>query len=151
MKALTSLVFLLAALPVAAQTMDHSSVGSASVAPNGRLGTVSFPVSCATPSQAPFNRGVALLHDFWYEEYEEARAQFDRLAKSDPGCAMAHWGVAMSIFHEIWDRPDADSMQLGWAEMQKAQSLTVGTEREQAYIAALADYYWTSLSSARLK
>jgi tetratricopeptide (TPR) repeat protein len=81
---------------------------------------------------------VALLHDFWYQE---ARAQFDRLAKSDPGCAMAHWGVAMSIFHEIWDRPDAASMQLGWAEMQKAQSLTAGTEREQAYIAALADFY----------
>jgi hypothetical protein len=99
-------VFLLAALPVAAQTMNHSSMGSASVAPNERLGTVSFPVSCATPSQAPFNRGVALLRDFWYAE---ARAQFDWLAKSDPGCAMAHWGVAMGIFHEIWDRPDADS------------------------------------------
>jgi tetratricopeptide (TPR) repeat protein len=138
MKTLTSLAFLLAALPVAAQTMDHSSVASATVAPNERLGTVSFPVSCATPSQAPFNRGVALLHDFWYQE---ARAQFDRLAKSDPGCAMAHWGVAMSIFHEIWDRPDAASMQLGWAEMQKAQSLTAGTEREQGYIAALADFY----------
>lgn len=118
--------------------MGHSPVRSAAVDPNERLGTVSFPVSCATLSQAPFNRRVALLHDFWYEE---ARAQFEQLAKSDPGCAMAHWGVAMSIFHEIWDRPDAATMQLGWAEMQKAQSLTAGTERERAYIAALADFY----------
>ena len=68
MKALTSLVFLLAALAGAAQMMNHSSMDSTSAAPNERLGTVSFPVSCATPSQAPFNRGVALLHDFWYEE-----------------------------------------------------------------------------------
>ena len=139
MKALVALLVFLAALPFAAQTMNHSSMGfSAHGAPNERLGTVSFPVSCAATSQAPFNRGVALLHDFWYEE---ARSQFDRLAKSDPGCAMAHWGVAMSVFHEIWDRPDASSMQLGWAEMQKAQSLAASTERERAYIAALADFY----------
>ncbi len=103
-----------------------------------RLGTVWFPVSCASASQAPFDRGVALLHDFWYEE---ARSQFDRLVGSDPACAMAHWGVAMSVFHEIWDRPDADNMKLGWGEMQKAQSLDAGTPRERAYIAALAGFY----------
>jgi hypothetical protein len=81
---------------------------------------------------------VALLHDFWYEE---ARAQFQRLAKGDPGCAMAHWGVAMTYFHQIWDRPDAESMKLGWAEMRKAQSSRAGTVRERAYIAALAGSY----------
>lgn len=107
-------------------------------AQNERLGTVSFPVSCAAASQAPFNRGVALLHDFWYPE---ARRQFEAISKSDPGCAMAHWGVAMSEFHQIWDRPDADTMKLGWAEMEKAQSLKAGMERERAYIAVLADFY----------
>ena len=102
MKALTSLAFLLAALPVAAQTMENSSVGSPAIAPNERLGTVSFPVSCRTSSQAPFNRGVALLHDFWYRE---ARAQFDRLAKSDPGCAMAHWGMTRALGAFVVDDP----------------------------------------------
>ncbi|WP_254064515.1 M48 family metallopeptidase [Granulicella sp. S156] len=106
--------------------------------PKERLGTVSFPISCTASSQAAFNRGVALLHDFWYEE---AQAQFDRITKSDPGCAMAHWGAAISIFHQIWERPDASDMKLGWAEMQKAQSLPVGTERERAYIAALSGFY----------
>src|SRR5580692_3975832 len=130
MKTLLALPVILAALPFAAQTMTHSSMGSAASAPSERLGTVSFPVSCAAISQTLFNRGVALLHDFWYEE---AQNQFDRLAKSDPECAMAHWGIAMSIFREIWDRPDASGMQLGWAEMQKAQSLTSSTERERAY------------------
>lgn len=138
MKITVRSLLILVALPVAAQTMDHSSTALAAAAKDERLGTVSFPVTCASSSQAPFNRGVALLHDFWYEE---ARSQFDRLAKSDPDCAMAHWGVAMSVFHQIWDRPDADDMKLGWAEMQKAQSLTAGTERERAYIDALAAFY----------
>lgn len=54
---------------------------------------------------------------------------------------MAHWGVAMSVFHQIWDRPDAKAMETGWAEMQKAQALTAGTEREKAYIDALANFF----------
>lgn len=103
-----------------------------------RLGTVVFPVSCAAATQKPFNRGVALLHDFWYEE---AHAQFERIVTSDPGCAMAHWGVAMSAFHQIWDRPDEAARKLGWAEMEKAEALKTGTERERGYIAALAEFY----------
>ena len=103
-----------------------------------RLGTVSFSVSCASAVQAPFNRGVALLHDFWYEE---ARPQFEEITKADPGCAMAHWGMAMSYFHQIWDRPDEHSMALGWAEMQKAQTPIAKTARERAYIAALSDFF----------
>ena len=135
---IASLFFSLVVIPVASQTMSTMSTGSGAIDPNERLGTVSFPVSCATGTQAEFNRGVALLHDFWYEE---ARSQFERLAKSDPQCAMAHWGFAMSMFHEIWERPGAKTMTAGWEEMQKAQSLTAGTERERGYIAALADFY----------
>lgn len=138
MKILARFLLVLLALPVAAQTMDHSSMLSAAGVQNERLGTVSFPVSCAAASQASFNRGVALLHDFWYEE---AGRQFDALEKSDPKCAMAHWGAAMTVFHQIWDRPSTDDMKVGWAEMQNAQSLKASTERERAYIAALADFY----------
>jgi tetratricopeptide (TPR) repeat protein len=138
MTKIASLLLSLAVVPVAAQTMSPMPMGSAAADANERLGTVSFPVSCAAESQAPMNRGVALLHDFWYEE---ARSQFDRLVKSDPQCAMAHWGLAMSMFHEIWARPDAKTLTAGWAEMQKAQSLTAATDRERGYIAALMDFY----------
>ena len=103
-----------------------------------RLGTVSFPVSCAAGTQPYFNRGVALLHDFWYAE---ARTQFERIVKADPKCAMAHWGLAMSSFHQIWDRPDAESRKLGWAQMQAAEALPVKTQREKDYIAALGAFY----------
>jgi tetratricopeptide (TPR) repeat protein len=136
MKTLALLLPLLMGVPVAAQTMANMPMATAGVQ-NERLGTVSFPVSCPE-SQVAFNRGVALLHDFWYEE---ATKQFGALVKSDPGCAMAHWGVAMSMFHEIWDRPTAEEMKQGWAEMQKAQALKVGTEREREYIGALARFY----------
>jgi len=103
-----------------------------------RLGTVSFAVSCAPGVQASFNRGVALLHDFWYEE---VGPQFEQISKADPRCAMAHWGLAMGRFHQIWDRPDESTMKSGWEEIQKAQSLHAKTEREQEYIAALAAFY----------
>ena len=103
--------------------------------PGEHLGTVSFAVSCSASVQAPFNRGVALLHDFWYAE---SQPQFERIAKADPACAMAHWGIAMSVFHQIWDRPDSHAMDLGWKEIQMAQSPAAKTVREREYIDALA-------------
>jgi tetratricopeptide (TPR) repeat protein len=123
-------------LPATTQmAMSHSTKN---VADQERLGTVSFSVSCASTVQAPFNRGIALLHDFWYEE---AQRQFEEIAKADPGCAMAHWGIAISYFHQIWNRPGESVIAQGWAEMQKAQSPAAKTPRERAYIAALSDFY----------
>ncbi|MCI0602324.1 hypothetical protein L0156_04860 [bacterium] len=53
-----------------------------------QLGEVSFAVSCAPDAQKEFNRGVALLHDFWYAESEKT---FSNVAAMDPQCAMAYW------------------------------------------------------------
>src|SRR5580700_8153184 len=129
MKILTPLLVALVALPIAAKAD----------APAGeRLGTVSFAVSCAPAVRAPFNRGVALLHDFWYEE---AQSQFEQIANTDPDCAMAHWGIAMSVFHQIWDRPDEHAVALGWKEMQAAALHPAKTAREREYIAALGGFF----------
>lgn len=102
-----------------------------------RLGTVNFANSCGS-EHAAFNRGIALLHDFWYEEAER---QFEHIAAVDPSCAMAHWGIAMSVFHQIWNRPNDETMRQGWSEIQKAQTPAAGTPRERDYIAALAAFY----------
>ena len=134
MKTFACSLCLLWTLPVVAQTISISAASPS----RERLGTVVFPVSCAAGTQAGMDRGVALLHNFWYAE---ARRQFDALVKSDPGCAMTHWGVAMSAFHEIWDRPDTETMKLGAEEMSKAQTLRAATERERAYIDALTTFY----------
>jgi hypothetical protein len=60
-----------------------------------RLGTVHFPISCAAEAQAQFDRATALLH---HMTYPQAREAFEQVAATDPGCAMAHWGVAMTLF-----------------------------------------------------
>jgi tetratricopeptide (TPR) repeat protein len=103
-----------------------------------QLGTVHFPVSCSASSQKAFERGVALLHSFWYEEAEK---EFVQIAKDDPACAMAHWGVAMSLWHQLWDNPNAATVKRGMAELKKAQSLHAATDRERDYVAALHAFY----------
>jgi tetratricopeptide (TPR) repeat protein len=138
MKILALSFLALTFLPAAAQMTMAQPAEPANGAVPERLGTVSFSVSCAAAVQAPFDRGVALLHDFWYEE---AQRQFEEIAKADPNCAMAHWGAAMSSFHQIWSRPGETAVAHGWAEMQKAQSPAAKTPRELAYIAALSDFY----------
>lgn len=112
--------------------------GRAQSAAAEKLGTVDFPVSCAASQQAAFNRGIALLHDFWYDRAEE---QFQAIAKADPTCAMAHWGQAMSIWHEIWDRPNDATLAKGLALVQQAQKAGAKTQRERDYINALAQFY----------
>src|SRR5579863_3129836 len=106
---------------------------------SAQLGTVVFPVSCAPSVQKPFERGIALLHSFWYEEAEK---QFTQIAAEDPHCAMAHWGVAMSLWHQLWNNPDPQVIQRGLDEVHQAKT-TDGptTPREKAYIAAIAAFY----------
>ena len=103
-----------------------------------QLGTVNFPVSCTAQAKKTFTRGVALLHSFWYEESEKA---FEQAAKEDPSCAMAHWGIAMSLWHQLWNRPDAATIQRGLAEAEQAEMLHPKTQREREYIAAIKAFY----------
>jgi tetratricopeptide (TPR) repeat protein len=120
-----------------ASAASASDMAPAATGPE-RLGTVSFPTSCAPAVKASINRGVALLHDFWYEE---SRPQFERILKTDPSCAIAHWGLAMSGFHQIWDRPDDATRAAAWKELQAAQAHPAKTAREREYIAALGDFF----------
>ncbi|HKD83413.1 MAG TPA: hypothetical protein VKB58_01605 [Terriglobales bacterium] len=104
-----------------------------------QLGQVSFSTSCSPAVQAQFARGVALLHSF---AYADAKATFESVAQADPHCAMAHWGIAMSYFHQLWDPPIAPAnLSLGHQEMQRAQQLGGGSERERGFISALAVIY----------
>src|SRR5215470_3062054 len=119
-------------VPAAAQMPEHHHETTE------QLGKVSFPISCASASQKSFERGVAMLHSFGYEEAEQ---QFAELAKSDPDCAMAHWGIAMSLFHQIWERPPAAMLKRGHEEMGKAQKIGAKTERERGFISALDIFY----------
>src|SRR5215217_6813367 len=101
-------------------------------------GTVSFPVSCSAPAQAAFNRATAMLHSFWYEEAVKA---FNAVAEIDPSCAMAQWGVAMSVWYPLWFPPSEAALKSGAAAVAEAQALDAGTDRERAYIAAIGAFY----------
>ena len=104
-----------------------------------QLGTVSFPISCAPSVEKPFERGVALLHSFWYEEAEK---EFQQITKDDLHCAMAHWGIAMSLWHQLWNNPDAKVIQRGLDEVHQAKTTDgPATPREKGYIAAVAAFY----------
>jgi tetratricopeptide (TPR) repeat protein len=107
-----------------------------------QLGTVTFPVSCDPAVQKSFERGVALLHSFWYEEAEK---EFIHISAEAPNCAMAHWGVAMSLWHQLWNEPDKKVIARGLEEVHQAKT-TDGptTPRELAYIAAIAAFYSNS-------
>jgi tetratricopeptide (TPR) repeat protein len=103
------------------------------------LGKVDFPVSCSPAARTEFNAGVALLH---HMTYPQAREAFQQVSKTDSGCAMAHWGVAMTLFQPLWPtRPSPDELRRGWEAAQQAQALGPGTERERLFVAATEAFF----------
>jgi tetratricopeptide (TPR) repeat protein len=105
-----------------------------------QLGTVHFPVSCTPEAQRAFEKGVALLHSFWYEEAEKT---FIEIEKQDPKCAMAYWGETISLWHQLWDQPKAATIKRASAELKKADKLKA-TDRERDYIHAVETFYANS-------
>ncbi|MEK6802170.1 MAG: tetratricopeptide repeat protein [Nitrospirota bacterium] len=104
-----------------------------------RLGTVDLPISCSKQAQVEFNRAIALLH---HMTYPQAREAFDRVAATDPQCAMAHWGIAMTLFQPLWPtRPGRAELRRGWEAVQTARTLGAPTERERLLVDAAAEFF----------
>ena len=109
-------------------THDHG-------APGGKLGSAHFATSCARGVQPEFDRGVALLHSFWFSAAVDS---FNTVLKADPTCLMAHWGIAMSW----WSNPfggfrTPQALAAGLATADTARAIAGGSERERAYLAAV--------------
>ncbi len=103
-----------------------------------QIGSVHFATSCAKPVQTNFQRAVALLHSF---QYEQARAAFQEIAKQDPRCAMAQWGIAMSHYHGLWENGDTAAGREAIGKAQQIAHTATVTARERAYIDALSEIY----------
>src|SRR5260370_2366880 len=103
------------------------------------IGSVHFSTTCLKTVENGFNRAVALLHSF---QYEQARQAFSEISNQDPQCAMAKWGVAMSHYHGLWDNGD---LAAGRVALHQAQEIVAAnpktSAREAAYIDALAEIY----------
>jgi tetratricopeptide (TPR) repeat protein len=128
----------------AALSGTMAPVGHASQ-PSAQLGVVDFPISCRPAVQGSFNRAVALLH---HMTYPQARQAFEQVATMDPECAMAQWGIAMTLFQPLWPtRPNADALRRGWEAVQKAKSQQPASQREQMFIAAMEAFYLDGAST----
>ncbi len=103
------------------------------------LGTVDFGVSCGAEVQGDFDRAVALMHHMMYVE---SRAAFEDVAERAPSCAMAHWGIAMTLFQPLWpSRPGPEDLRRGEASVRRAKELEPATDRERALVAAAEAFY----------
>ena len=122
---------------LAAVTLLMVSAASAQTA-GERIGQVSFPISCNPAVQKPFERGVALLHSFWYLESVKA---FTAVTQADPDCAMGYWGIAMSLWYQIWSPPSPANLKRGWEAVEKAKAAATKTQRERDWVAAAEAFY----------
>ena len=103
-----------------------------------RIGQVTFATSCGAAVQKPFERGVALLHSFWYIEAAKA---FTAVTQADPDCAIAYWGLAMSQWTQIWAPPQPAALKRGWDAVEKAKAASAKTPRERDFIAAAETFF----------
>jgi tetratricopeptide (TPR) repeat protein len=104
-----------------------------------KLGNVSFPTSCDPKVQAQFERGVAMLHSYWFTEGGKV---FDAVAKQDPNCVMAYWGYAVNLLgNSLAGPPSAKDAQMAWEALERARAIGAKTPRERDWIEALSAYY----------
>ena len=105
------------------------------------VGEVSFPNAGSKEAQEPFLRGLALLHNF---EYEDAATAFQEAQKIDPDFAMAYWGEAMTHNHPIWMQQDREAAQKALnrlAPTAEARTAKAPTQREKDYLNTLEILY----------
>ena len=121
-------------------SLQPGAFGSENEHAGHALGKVDFAISCSPEAQTEFNRAVALLH---HMTYPQARKTFEQVAQTDPQCAIAHWGVAMTLFQPLWPtRPSPKDLERGWAEAEEAKKLNPPTKREQLFIAAAEAFFF---------
>src|ERR1700752_2647009 len=100
-----------------------------------KLGTVSFPTSCDPKVQAELERGVAMIHSYWFLV---ARRVFEGVLQQDPGCAIAYWGSAMDLLgNSRGGPPSRENANAAWAALGKAREIGANADRERGGIVAL--------------
>jgi hypothetical protein len=107
----------------------------------GDVGTVHFANSGNAAAQAPFLRGLALLHNF---EYRAARKSFQAAEQADPKFAMPLWGEALTYNHSLWNEQDTAAARAVLTRLgptPEARIARGGTPRERDYLAALEKLY----------
>jgi hypothetical protein len=107
-------------------------------ADDNKLGRVHFETSCTPPAAAAFDTGMLYQHSFWYRSSQKS---FEQALKADPGCAIAYWGIALSLLWNPHAAPPVKNLAEGAAAIAKGREIGARTQRERDYIEALAAMY----------
>ncbi len=137
-KILLKFAFALLASVVTAAVFAHS--GDPKDKTKGeKLGKVLFKTSCTPEAQKQFERALGMLHSFFFPETVKA---FTAIPDTDPGCAIAYWGIAVSIRPNPLVGPwDAATLKRGLDAVEKGKAIGARTERERDWLAAIEEFY----------
>ena len=124
-------------LAVAILALAASRAGAEDAATQ-QLGDVHFATSCNDVAQRRFDRAMRYQHSFWYQQSKEI---YEEALQSDPNCAIAYWGIALSLWNNPHGQPPRPNLAPALAAIRKAQAIGAKTERERDFISALALLY----------
>src|SRR6266849_4000096 len=123
---------------IAVITMAGMFAQSALTAPAEDLGKVHFETSCKPDAQQHFDQAMLYQHSFWYRASQKS---FEDALKADPECAIAYWGIALSLLYNPHVAPPVKNLAEGAAALEKGKAVTAKTQRERDYIDALSAMY----------
>ena len=129
---------LMAVTIACAATFAASAPGIAQENADQKLGTVHFATSCNETAQRRFDRAMRYQHSFWYSA---SRDIYQEALNADPECAIAYWGIALSLLNNPHGAIPAPNLPLGLAAIEKAKAIGARTQRERDYVDALAVMY----------
>jgi tetratricopeptide (TPR) repeat protein len=103
------------------------------------LGTYHYAISTASPkAQQYFDQGMRLSYAF---NHAEGIRAFQHAAMLDDQCAMCYWGIAYALGPNINAPITPEAVKAAWDAIGKARRASRATEKERAFIEALAARY----------
>jgi tetratricopeptide (TPR) repeat protein len=131
------LIFLFASTSVL-QAQQHHMHDDHPLPDGAEIGYIDFNINCNDEVIEDFNHALGMMHHMMYVS---SRETYEKIIEADPGCAMAHWGVATTLFQPLWGtRPSADDLHRGWDHISKAMNL-VESERERLLVESTAEFF----------
>jgi len=127
-----------ASTTIAVVAMAGMFAPSALAAPAEDLGKVHFQTSCNADAQQQFDQAMLYQHSFWYRASQKS---FEGALKADPGCAIAYWGIALSLLYNPHVAPPVKNLAEGAAALEKGKAAGAKSQRERDYIDALSAMY----------
>src|SRR5438876_7320653 len=104
-----------------------------------KLGRVLFKTSCSPEAQKEFERALAMLHSFFFPETIKG---FSAIPQTDPSCAIAYWGIAISQRPNPLVGPfDSATLKRGLDAVEKGKAIGAKTQRERDWLAAIEEFY----------